>query len=498
MPIPEPPEFRAARLRLAADPYRPTYHFVAPAEWLNDPNGAVYWRGRHHLCYQYNPEFSQGSGACHWGHAVSENLVHWHDLPVAIAPEPGTYDEKGIWSGNAINDGERAIAIYHAHQSGNCIATSDDEYLVDWTKHPANPVIPPDPARIYDPCIWKEGDTYYSLSGRIVDIAPDNPGFPPTSGRGTAFMFRSTDLEHWDDLGPLYEGGVFTGPGEDCAVPDFFPLGDRHMLLFASHRRGGQYYLGTYADNHFTPETHGRMNFTFFPPGIIEGGEFMAPLSWRDGAGRRIVIGWCTEGRTVAVQREAGWAGIMTLPRIVSLAADGTLQIAPAPELETLRGERFSLAGVSVPADDCVTLDGVAGNRLEMAVTLECGGTDQVGIKVCCSPGDEEETVATYDRAAGTLTLDASRASLSKDMIGRELQVAPFDLGEGEPLELRVFVDRSIVEVFANGRQCVTKRIYPSRADSLGVRLFAHGGPATATVDTWQMNAIWPVAEEAA
>ena len=496
MPIPEPPEFCAARLRLASDPYRPAYHYVAPSEWLNDPNGAIFWRGRHHLCYQYGPRFSQGDDNKHWGHAVSEDLVHWTDLPLAIAPEPDTYDEKGIWSGNALNDGDRAIAIYHAHQSGNCIATSEDEFLVHWKKHPGNPVIPPDPARIYDPCIWKEGDTYYSLSGRIVDVAPDNPGFPPTTGRDTAYLFRSTDLEHWEDLGAFYEGGRFTTPGEDCAVPDFFPLGDKHMLLFASHKRGGQYYIGSYADHRFAPEWHGRMNFTFFPPGIIEGGEFMAPLSWRDGAGRRIVIAWCTEGRTVSVQREAGWAGIMTLPRIISLAPDGTLQIVPAPELEALREERRALADVAVPADGCVTLDGVAGDRLEIAARLACGEAEQVGLKVCCSPGGEEETLIVYDRIAGTLTLDASRASLSEDMVGRAPQVAPLTLGEGEPLELRVFVDRSIVEVFANGRQCVTKRIYPARTDSLGVRLFARGGNASAVgVEAWKMGAIWPLAE---
>ncbi len=155
--MPETRDPIAERLRLAGDPHRPAYHFVASSEWLNDPNGTIYWRGRHHLFYQYAPGFSAGDDNKHWGHACSEDLVHWTDLPIAISPEPGTHDEHGIWSGSCCDAGDFVAAIYHAHQSGNAIATSKDDLLVTWTKHPANPVMPPDPAPHKPPRLRGDG-----------------------------------------------------------------------------------------------------------------------------------------------------------------------------------------------------------------------------------------------------------------------------------------------------------------------------------------------------
>jgi beta-fructofuranosidase len=137
-------------------------------------------------------------------------------------------------------------------------------------------------------------------------------------------------------------------------------------------------------------------------------------------------------------------------------------------------------------------LPGVAGNTLELRATLEPGAARRVGLKVCCSPGGEEETVITVDREAGTLALDPARASLGPDITGPEAQVAPFALADGEALELRVFVDRSVVEVFANGRQAVAKRIYPTREDSVGVQAFAEGGEAVLrSLEAWDMHGIW-------
>jgi beta-fructofuranosidase len=498
------PEYRdpvAERRRLAGDPHRPAYHFVAPSEWLNDPNGTIFWRGRHHLFYQYNPEFSAGGGPVHWGHAYSEDLVHWTDLPIAISPEPGTYDEHGIWSGSCCEGDGFVAAIYHAHQSGNCIATSKDDLLVTWTKHPANPVIPPDPARIYDPCIWREGDVFYSLSGRITEATLGHGGDVRLGGNDVAYLFRSRDLKHWTDLGAFYTGGEFTEPGEDCAVPDFFPLGDRHCLLFAAHSAGGQYYTGIYADEHFTPTAHGRFNFNKYATDLgrlVTSGDVNAPISWVDPTGRRIMVCWLTEGKTWDAQRLQGWAGAMSLPRLIDVAPDGTLLQSPVPELETLRRDPVHFADLAIGADSSIPLNGVSGDSLEIAAVIDPGDAAQVGLLVRCSPqracapGDEE-SVITVDREHGTLRIDVDRASLSEEMVGRDPQVAPFVLADGEAISLRIFIDHSILEVYANGRQCVTKRLYPARRDSLGVKLFAHGGAATArSIDVWRMASIWP------
>lgn len=178
------------RLELATDPHRPLYHFLSPANWMNDPNGAIFWDGRFHLFYQHNPHGAFW-GTIHWGHAVTDDLVHWTDLPIALAPDPDGPDRSGCASGTAVAGADVPTLIYYGIPDGYCIATSDDD-LVTWKKHPANPVIPHPPegteeGRAFDPCAWREGDEWYSLSGGQIEGVGD-----------TSFLFRSDDLVKWD------------------------------------------------------------------------------------------------------------------------------------------------------------------------------------------------------------------------------------------------------------------------------------------------------------
>ena len=356
------------RLRLAPDAYRPAYHYLPPSNWMNDPNGTFFWQGRYHLFYQYNPhEAHHGgrTGTIHWGHTVSENLVDWEDLPIALTPTPDGPDMDGCFSGTAFvgPDGVPTI-IYHGVPGGICLATSTDDMLVHWEKHPANPVIltpgPDDPYKVDGaPCGWVEGDTCYAITGNSSHDAFD--GREPDR----AYLFKSDDMAHWEYMHPFYEGGVYTERGEDCAVPDFFPLGDKHVLLFASHRRGPHYYVGSYADNKFIPEHHRRLAFgeTNFTArtGILN--ECQTLLDDND---RRILFSRISEARYGCVQRDSGWAGIMALPSVLSLAADNHLLVEPVPELESLRGEHQHIADLAIAPDSIVPLDPVAGNRLEI------------------------------------------------------------------------------------------------------------------------------------
>jgi len=210
--------FRQSRRRLAADPHRPLYHFSPPENCMNDPNGLCQWGGRYHLFYQFVPE---GAERVHWGHTVSDDLIHWSDLPPAIYPDK----EKHCFSGQALVEPDRVIAIYHGVESGNSIATASDPLLLNWRKHPNNPVIPIVPTddngrpyRVFDPCIWKEDDGYYALSGTYVD------GEIFVDCRNADHLFRSRDLAKWEYLGPLIEDGFHTEAGEDGAVPNFWPI----------------------------------------------------------------------------------------------------------------------------------------------------------------------------------------------------------------------------------------------------------------------------------
>lgn len=195
----------------------------------------------------------------------------------------------------------------------------------------------------------------------------------------------------------------------------------------------------------------------------------------------------------------------MTLPRVLSLGEDGTLRIEPAEELRQLRRNGKKHAHIRVADGSPVVLDDVRGNCLELDLTLVPGHAARFGVKVCCSPDGEEQTVIECEPAAKHLKIDVARSSREDIpyytfcMMGGESnprvteQVAPFELKEGEKLRLRIFLDRSILEVFANGQQCVTQRIYPTRADSLGVVLFSEGGDVEVeSLEAWEMAATNP------
>jgi sucrose-6-phosphate hydrolase SacC (GH32 family) len=276
------------------------------------------------------------------------------------------------------------------------------------------------------------------------------------------------------------------------------------VLLFSSHLQGTQYYVGTLEGLRFRPETHRR---TSWP-----GGQLGGPRTLLDGTGRRILFDWVRELRDEDRARASGWAGVMSLPKVLTPADDGALRIEPVPELAALRLNRRVRRNIELAADSEVRLHDVRGDCLELCVVIEPEDALEVGVKVRCSDDGAEQTAVSYDRTAGKLRVDISRSTLDgsiryyrynnlniernaealqrlpekERLVGA--QEAPFKLAGGETLELRIFLDHSMLEVFANDRQCVTQRIYPTLPDSLDVTLFARGGGATVrSVEAWDM-----------
>ncbi|MCC6354033.1 MAG: GH32 C-terminal domain-containing protein, partial [Verrucomicrobiae bacterium] len=205
-----------------------------------------------------------------------------------------------------------------------------------------------------------------------------------------------------------------------------------------------------------------------------------------------------------------GWSSVASLPRVLSLAADHSLRIEPAPELEVLRHNPRHRENVTLRAGQELMLEGVRGDCLEISAVFEPGDAAEFGIKVRCSPDGAEQTAITCAPAAQALKTELSKSTLDpsiryacmnvdwakerdipEDRRFATEQVAPFSLKPGELLRLRVFVDRSVVEVYANERQCITQRIYPTRPDSVGVALFARGGTAKlSSLDAWDMSPV--------
>ena len=484
-------------VKLQNDPLRPRYHFAAPWGWINDPNGLIFWKGRYHLFYQFNPVASYWNHI-QWGHASSLDLVHWTHHPIALAPEPGQPDWNGCYSGCAVVNHGVPTLVYLGVPGGICIATSTDDELIHWVKYPQNPVIAwPKPEekkdyKTFDPSVWRNDDNWYAISGWGRCFArPDEPE------GDTAFLFKSPDLVHWEYLHPFYQSDRrWTDADEDCAVPDFIPLGGKHVLLFASHKRGAQYYVGRYQADRFEIEYHGRLNWP--------GGQLIAPNTMLDDNGRRIFFGWVNEGRDQDTHRAAGWAGVMTIPRVLALATDGKeplLRMSPVPEIESLRLNHRRQAGITLDADSQKTIAGIRGDSLELQLEMTSPGSGQFGLILRASPDGAEQTRLFYDAGAKQFKIDGSKAGLVLPERPRvpflpeeekkiQVQAAPFELSAGEPLRLRVFLDRSIVEVFVNGRQSLTQRIYPTRSDSLDVRVFSNGGRTKVNyIEAWEMAA---------
>jgi len=176
----------------------------------------------------------------------------------------------------------------------------------------------------------------------------------------------------------------------------------------------------------------------------------------------------------------------MSLPRVLSLGADGSLRMNPPQEIEQLRYNGKQKTGLTVTDGAELALEGMGGRSFELELEMSAPAARQFGIKVCCSPGGEEQTPVFYDAVEKKLKVDTTKSSLTEG--AKSVEAGPFSLPADEPLKLRVFIDKSVVEVFANGRQAVMRRIYPSRPDSIGVKLFSNGGPAEVrALQIWEL-----------
>ncbi len=491
--------FAESREKHALDPYRPVYHFVSPENMLNDPNGLCFWQERWHMFYQAYPpdEFPDPKDIKkrrqHWGHAVSDDMVHWRDLPYAIYPGI----EKMCFSGSTVVEEDRVVAFYPGIGAGQMVAISSDPLLLNWDKSG-----PLNNTGRGDADIWKEGDTYYGLIGGRNVYRLDSDGLPK-SFFSPAYshaifpnwnLWSSKDLKNWVSEGEfLHENQPFTAKYDDGACPNFQAIGDKHILLFFSHSNGGQYFLGDYDQkaHKFRPYHHDRFNHGRVAPGGLH-----APSATSDGKGGVINIFNINDGK-----QSDDWDQIMSLPQRLTLNDNKSLRIEPYETIETLRGEHQHIAETTIPANQEVILESIQGNTMELNVEIDPKLSRWVRLNVLRSPSAEEQTSITFynhDRkltywydTKGEIVLDGSRSSNRDDVWLRPPERAVMMRGD-ELLKLRVFIDRSVVEVFVNGRQYLAMRVYPGRQDSKGVSLYAQGQDAVLKgLDSWQMKSIW-------
>ena len=506
---------RAFRERLLADPYRPAYHFCVPEDVgiPGDPNGAFYYNGRYHLMYLYKRE---GSGFS-WGHVSSKDLLHWRHHPDALVPGNG---DDGVFSGGAfvdskgkgilsyweyVNTRDTRQTVFSERKTGIGIAESVDEHFDKWTKSSGNPVIgstdwgitetkDQDGREVIygsaDPSnIWVKDGRYYMLTGNLLVL--NKYGRKPDSRAefqgDHAYLFVSDDLKKWDYLHEFYKSDrKWADKTEDNMCASFLPLpsgpdggkfSGKHLLLFISHNKGCQYYIGSYKNDKFYPDNHGRMSW--------QDNAYFAPEALIDKNGRQIMWAWVFEDRPDSTRKFYGWTGIYGLPRSLWLGKDGTLRMQPIKELENLRQNKRVKNNFTVQAGSELKLNDFGNELLELEITMQAGTAKQFGVMVGCSEDGREQTELYYDAFEKKLKCDATRSSI--DLGHRNIESAPFELKKGEPLVLRVFVDKGIVEVYANDRQAIARSIYP-KLGGTGVKLFAKGGDMKVlSVKAWEV-----------
>ncbi|QGQ99548.1 glycoside hydrolase family 32 protein [Paenibacillus psychroresistens] len=461
--------------------HRPIYHYMPEQNWMNDPNGVLFYKEEYHLFYQHNPHGVQWS-TIHWGHAKSKDLVHWEQLPIALAPSL-ELGEHHCFSGCAVNAAGVPMIFYtsigvnerdHIHGAEQWMATSTDDML-SWTKYEGNPVLS---LKIHgdfevkdwrDPFIWRAREAWFMVLGG------------GHQGKGCVLLYRSEDLLEWTFIHKMLEGDA-----EIWECPNFFPLGDegKYVLIY-SPSNVVRYYIGTWNEDFtFTPEAEGIVDYSGWQG-------FYAPNNLLDGQGRRIMWGWLTEVARGAFPVIGEWAGVQSLPRILSLAESGKLQYQPAPELQMLRNSHHTFETRNIAVGEWLT--GVQGRSLEIIAEFKLENeTIPFGIKVLQSPDGEEETVIVYDPSFGTLSVERGKSSLS-DKPHKSNLIGRLDIKKGQKLTLHVFVDHSVIEVFANEITCISTRIYPTLEQSVNVSVFAlnEASVTLLQLDIWELGSIW-------
>ncbi|MFE7274098.1 glycoside hydrolase family 32 protein [Streptomyces sp. NPDC057623] len=455
----------------STDPGAPRFRVRPPANWINDPNGPFRWRDRYHLFYQHNPAAPVHANV-HWGHVSSADLVEWEHHPIALTPTPGGPDEAGCWSGCVVDDDGVPTAVYtgvdrhHVGLGAICLARAvvpQDETLTDWKPLPTPAVAGPpadlDVVMFRDPFVFGSGGHRWALVG-----AGHADGTP------SVLLYDCDDLTDWRFAGVLLDG-------DDPVAADAF--GDKAVgwecpQLYAT--RGGDWVLVLslwdgdpcstgYLTGRLQPYGEGGLRFSPRAGGRLDHGrDFYAPAVLQE-PDRALLWGWSWEAREQGEIDRAGWAGVLTAPRVVDVHPDGTPRVVPAPELALLRAaEPFvTEPGRHAPLPQAYDLTVTASGRTTVSLLRSASGA---ALTVVLDP---DEGTVTLDRGDWPRTGPEGSAPI----------VVRAPAGE-----VRILVDGSLFELFVGDRATVTERVY-RRPDDVP-ELVVSGGPG-ATVTGWEL-----------
>jgi fructan beta-fructosidase len=461
-------------------PYRPQYHFSPRQNWTNDPNGLVYFEGEYHLFFQYNP-FGDEWGHMSWGHAVSPDLLHWRELPVALPEEAGVM----IFTGSTVVDEHNSsgfctggksclVAIYTGHtpQSGTkpALQTQNIAYSNDrgrtWTKFSGNPVLNLNMPDFRDPKVfWSEQRKHWIMA---VSLPNDHK----------VRLYAAPDLRNWKQVSEFGPAGA-TGGQWEC--PELFELpvegktGESRWVmkvgLNPGARLGGsgeQYFIGRFDGVRFTNDNPSSLTLW-----TDYGKDCYCALTFNGLPRNRkqVMIGWMDNWQYAAKLPTSPWRGQMTFPRELSLReTDAGIRLYQAP-----------FEGIDELED---SNDSTRTHSFRLAFALNVGAGKEVGLKILST--GTNYTAVGYDPSKKVLFVDRTRSgntSFSPEFPARI--EAPLETTE-KTLKVQILVDRCSVEVFADGGRVVsTNLVFPPadayQIENIGGKVLAIDQPLKST-----------------
>ncbi|KAK3426770.1 hypothetical protein EUGRSUZ_F03137 [Eucalyptus grandis] len=525
----------------AMQPYRTSYHFQPPNNWMNDPNGPMIYKGIYHLFYQYNPKGAIW-GNIVWAHSTSTDLVNWTPHVPAIVPSE-EYDVNGCWSGSATILQEHKPAILYTgvnrqnQQVQNLAVPKNlsDPYLIEWVKSPQNPLMEPTAMNMISPDSFRDPTTAW--------VGPDGGWRVIIGSRsnrtGMAILYRSEDFVNWTKAGhPLYSAND-TGMWE---CPDFFPVSAqapvgldtsingpnvKHVLK-VSYSQQDYYTIGTYNSitNTYVPvegsvDSNSGLRYDY--------GKYYASKTFFDSKNnRRILWAWIKESSSEDDDINKGWSGIQAIPRTLWLDKSGKQLVQwPILEIEKLRTNQVDLPNQLIEGGAILEVSGITAAQADVVVSFKVkeleradsldptwtdpqmlcsrkgalvkGSLGPFGLLVMASKGLQEYTAVFFRIFKGQnkyvvlMCSDQSRSSLNhsndKTTYGAFLDVDPLQ----EKLSLRTLIDHSIVESFGGGgKSCITARVYPLLAveDGTHLHIFNNGNQSVGVpkLSAWSMK----------
>lgn len=472
------PKYKESTVMTSYDEqYRPQFHFTPKKNWMNDPNGLIYLDGEYHLFFQYNP-FGLMWGHMSWGHAVSTDMLHWKELPVAI-PEG---EDEAIFSGSAVYDKENTsglgtkenpplIAIYTAYSDVKKLQVQSIAFSIDkgrtFTKYSKNPVLDLNLANFRDPKVFWDAER-----GNWVMVVVK-------ASEKKVAIYTSPNLISWShqsDFGPL------AAQGGDWECPDLIELtidGDKKKkswVMIVSLNPGGieggsgtQYFVGDFNGKSFKPSQNYEK-----PQWLDFGKDNYAGVTFSNMPdSRTVLIGWMNSWQYSGNLPKSPWTGAMTIPRELSLTKNKTglaLISNPIRELNSLHtGKTFTEKKLKVKGTH--VLNGISGRELDITLTISPNKTGKSGINVLT--GKKEFTQIGYDANSGEIFLNRGTSSSTLAIV-ELLGVQKVFIGKQKEITLRILVDRSSVEVFgSNGQHVITDIVFPDNVKSDGISLFS-------------------------